>query len=594
MSPILRRRRPAASPITPAPTAREYMEANSGSADLSPLLQLKVTLPTRSITSIARQANAAMGLVGITGSGKTSLAVTGVEEAWEVYGKITRWYASDLGGWGNKLLSLIRLGICQIWYIRNHDNPFETMEWASQGYWPERMLDPETGAAAPDVRLVPPRQTRWTILCANGHPVASFTDQAQVQATHHACPECGQLTTPANALRIDRAVVRSAGFRDVGLYVYDSMTQMSEAGRIELRSKSARGDLPAGKSGGSALGSADALREGSMVFGTGSVSQVGFMQDRVPVWIANIRAIPDQVLPPIVTFGVERSKGDDESGGIPIFGPKIEGNARTSFVPGWLGNCLYVAKEPHSPPEKDEHGNIKTYHRLWLVNHIDPRDSSSTPIVAKHRGEPLGMLDYLEDSGKPEEAWKVCSLRVFYRMLREQAEKIEARDKAKYPNAPSLVEREADEDEVIESAPAASGLPTSLPTSGRIIRRSRRPGAQAGEMAATVVATDAAGLPSPAEQATPPPSRAAETTASPIVEQLKASLDVAKTEVVEKTRGLVTTIDKLMNQAAPAGNGPALAAPGGATANPPAASSTAPALAASSVNRIRRVPRPPA
>jgi hypothetical protein len=505
----------------------------------------------RAITTIANLSNSCLGLVGITGSGKTSLIVTAIEEAWEVYHRCTQFYASDLGGYGNKLLSLIRLQIARVWYIRNHVKPFETMEFASQGYWPETMLDPETGLAAPDVRLVPPRQVRWIVICPNNHPVGTFADQAQAAASQTACPTCGVITSTANALRMDRATVRSAGFKSIGHYAYDSMSQMSEYGLQELRVKSAKGELAS-----NALGSADALREGEFVAGTGSVAQYGFMQDRVPVWLSNIRALPDQVLPPTVTFGVERSKGTDESGGIPIYGPKIAGNARTAWVPGWLGNCLYVAKEPHNPPERDDHGNVKTYHRLWLVNHPSPTEPD-VPIVAKHRGEPFGMPDYLEDSGVPEEAWNRCSLRVFYKLLRDQAVAIEARDRAKYHDAPALVGEVDEPEEVLEvqAASDGTGQANALPSSTRIKRRTRVHQAAPvsseprGETVAEIAvepekAGSAAGSldpHAPAEAGNPAGEQAAapvdgqsstptgiETSPSPIVQQLQAILEAAK------------------------------------------------------------------
>jgi hypothetical protein len=405
--------------------------------------------------------------------------------------------------------------------------------------------------------------------------------------------------------------------------------------------------LPASSSGGSALGSADALREGSMAFGTGSKAQYGFMQDRTPVWIANIRSIPDQVLPPILTFGVESSRGDDESGGRPIIGPKIAGNARTSSVPGWLGHCLYVAREPHNPAEVDDLGVVRMYHRLWLTTHVDPRDPGATPIVAKHRGEPLGMPPFLEDPPEPDKAWSVCSLRVFYRLLRDQMALIEARDRARYPDAPALRtggEAEDDQDEVVEAASTTdTGGPASIPTPSRIVRRSRRPGAGAPSVAQLAAAEQAveetpaapAAAAAPAPAPTPPPPAAAEpATTSPATEAPAAPASTASAPAAtpaapqatseEPARAHVGPIRRIrrapvspiveqlqatlaLAQVHQSAEGPSAAAP--APAPPPAApvatppapsvsptpvSSAAPPPVAGPINRIRRVPRPPA
>lgn len=598
------------------------------------------------------QANAALGLYGITGTGKTSLAITACEEAWEVYHKVTHWYSSDLGGWGTKLLSLIKLGIVRVWYLRNHINPFETMELASQGYWPEALQDPDTGLAAPDVRLVAPRQVQWLLICPNGHPTKqTFAIEGQVRAANVTCPECGQITSAANAQRIDRLVVRSKGFKHVGHYVFDSMTQMSEYGQVVLRDKSARGELPSSSTGGSALGSADAVREGTMAWGTGSKAQVGFMQDRVPVWIANIRAIPDQVLPPVITFGVEQSRGDDESGGQPLFAPKIAGNARTSSVPGWLGNCLYATKEPHNPPETNEHGVVQLYHRLWLTTHVDPRDGRAIPIVAKHRGEPFGMPAYLEDPLDPEKAWSVCSLREFYRLLREQQQRIEQRDQARYGSGALALDDDA-QDEIIAQGAASDTGPAIVPTPSRIIKRHRpsagpaaapapvataqpqpqpqprqEPAGSAG-MAAAPPAEPAVTLPAPAATTPPPtpavaatnggirrikrpgiptqpiaapaPAQAAAEAKPAHVQQMEASLAAQQAQPPQQPPAQPPPVAVAGSPVPPPtlSGAPTPVVGGGgvlpATAQvPPAVSSAAPAaLQQTVVNRIRRMPRP--
>jgi hypothetical protein len=551
-------------------------QTNSSQVSTAPTVAPHVTIPATDTAQFRSfLANSVCGIVGISGAGKTSLAKTAVEEAWEMYGAITLWYAADLGGWGTGLRSLIKHGICRAWYIRNHVNPFDTMQYASLGYWPEHILDPENGFAAPDVRLIPPRREQWTLVCPHGHAVASYDQQAQVLAAQAACPTCGTVTNARNALHITKALVRPALFKSVvhgkthlvGHRVYDSMTQINEWGAGELQGKSARGDLPSGSTGGSALGSADALRESAFTFGTGSKAQVGFMQNRTPEWIANIRAIPDQVLPATMTFGVEQSKGDDESGGMPVLGPKIQGNARTSSVPGWLGNCLYAAKEPHNPPEIDDHGNVRLYHRLWLTTHVDPRDARAIPIMAKHRGEPLGMPPFLEDDGQPAHAWQRCSLRVFYGLLRQQAEAIEAKDAAKYPDAPGLI-AEAAADDVLDVSTAGAGA-TDMPGSatGQVQRGRRRAGAPGAVQ--PVVVTESPLVPStePGKVMAPPPpaveggAPAASETVSPVAAALQASLDA---------RAAVAT-----------------------EAPTPPVSSAAPPLA-TPVNRLRRTPRPPA
>lgn len=418
----------------------------------------------------ATQASSVTGIYGLTGAGKTNLACTAAEYAWEKYQAMTLFYAADLGGFGNKALSLIKLGILKVWYVRNHLLPFETMELATMGYWPESMIDVFTGMTLPDVKLVAPYKMRYSMICKHGHVAATQDTHRAIEAVSVVCGDCGELVTVSNCLRIDKTRIRSKGFKHVGLRIYDSFSALNEWGLQDLSTKSALGQV------GQVLSSADALSEGQFKFGTSSISQFGFQQNRNPSWIANIRAIPDQKVPAIATFLVEQSKGDDESGGQPMFGPKIAGNARTSTVPQWLGNCLYAAKEPSIAA-----GNELRY-RLWFTTHVDPRDARAIPYVAKHRGEPLGMPEegYLEDSGRADQAWDRCSMKVFFQLLDDQQAKLEARDKAKYPDAPGIAGfADDDQDEIIGTAPVsaidvqAAAMPPAA-GSGRILRPGAR------------------------------------------------------------------------------------------------------------------------
>lgn len=384
------------------------------------------------VQSAANTANAVMGIYGISGSGKSSLADTGAEEAYETFSAITLCYAADLGGFGNKRLTLIRHGIMRVWDPRNHVNPFETMELMSLGAFPERLIDPERGFADPNVKLIRPRRSVWDLYCPQGHLAHRFDDQRVLITTQVKCPTCAMLTTVATASKVDALSVKHPMFERVGLRIYDSFTALNEWGMADLQEQSARGMLPAGSGGGSALGSADALRSGQFAFGTSSMAQYGFLQNRTYGWLANIKTIPDQVMPAIATFLVEQSKGDDNNAGEMLYGPKISGTARTAALGAWLGHLLHQTKEPYT-----QDLNSPLVYRLWLTNHIDPRDQRRIPYIAKHRGTPLGMPDYLED--KPgAEAWSGCSLRVFYRLQREQLAKLEAEAQAKYPNAPGM------------------------------------------------------------------------------------------------------------------------------------------------------------
>ena len=397
--------------------------------------------------------NAITIIYGISGVGKSRQADEAAEYVYETYGKRTRMYVSDLGGWGTKRLSLIKLGIVQVWYFVNHLELWATAELASIGYWPESFLNKETGMAAPDVALVGPRRTRWVVMCPAGHVVTTLDTEAAATQVEFPCPTCAVMTTPANCLSINKEVYRPKGFKDIGLYVYDSLTQLNEAG---LERAAEQG---AGMSEGDALRSPAGIVEGRFTFGLNQKNHYGFLQQRSRGWIRNIRTIPDQIERAIVTCGVEMGKGDDESGGISIYGPKIAGNARTSSVPGWAGNCLHLAKE--TPLNGDA-----ARHRIWLVNHTDPRDPRAIPYLAKHRGEPADMPQFLEDAPGAE-FFSTCSMKEFYRLEKQQLAGLLERDRAKFPSAPGIEGPEAPE-EVLESGQVAvSSNGQSVPVEGQ-------------------------------------------------------------------------------------------------------------------------------
>lgn len=426
----------------------------------------------------ARFSSGVTAVYGNSGSGKSSLADTAAEYVGERFSQGTMCVAVDPGGWGNRRLSLIHNGVMQVYDPRNHINFFETMEALTLGAWPETIIDPDRGYADPNVKLIMPRQPIWMTTCPQGHKVAQYTSEALMVAAQVTCPTCQVLVTAQN-VKVERAIIRPAMFQSVGLRVFDSLTAMNDMGLIiELPSMSARGELPTGSTGGSALGSADALRQGTFVAGTGSKAQVGFMQNRTYGWLINIRTIPDQVLGAICTFGVEQSKDDEKTGGEMCYGPSVAGRARTAKVPGWVGNCTHATKEP------DAAGNMR--HRLWLTNHIDPRDPYKLPYLAKHRGTPLGMPDFLEDAWdddpvkRAELAWSGCSLKQFFLLLEAQFDKIQAADQERFAKFRETRAASKAKDEVIATAPtlAAAG-PTAAVTAGsggRSLRGLRRAG----------------------------------------------------------------------------------------------------------------------
>ncbi|PYQ25659.1 MAG: hypothetical protein DMF56_27070 [Acidobacteria bacterium] len=397
------------------------------------------------LAEVSSQANAVTGLVGDSGAGKTSQVCEAIEYAWEVYHRIGRVYHFDAGGFGNKLIRLAKLGIAQIWTPRNRIEPFETAELCSLGYWPEKIDNVETGFADPYVPLVPPQTRRWVIYCPNGHIVRTVSNRRLLEAFQNACPECRTLVTLQNWSKVDEQVIRSPGFRHVGLYVFDSVTAMSDHIMTDMAERAARDEM-GGSDRNSLRGAPAKVISGSMVFGSNSMPHYGFAQNRVASWLANMRKIPYQVVPPIATF--LENRGSDEAN-IAVFGPKIAGTARTADVPAWLGNCLNLTKVP-TPS-----GAMKF--RIWLETHAHPNEGN-IPHLAKTRGEPGDFPPYLEDKeGQPP--FSTCSLKFFFRRMDEALQRSLARASEQYRDAPALVPFTDDgEEDVLSETQASLGV----------------------------------------------------------------------------------------------------------------------------------------
>lgn len=406
------------------------------------------------------QANAATGLYGDSGTGKSSLCATAAEYAWKRYHRTTRYVAADLGGFGNKLLRLIRMGIVQVYNPANHIEPFATMEDLSRGFWPETILDKLTGYAAPDVPLIAPETTKWTVLCPNGHPVRTVKNKAALNGFSIKCgvQGCGIITTPQNWSGIDEITVRAPGHAQVGLNIFDSATALEDWAMADMANRAARNmDIGNRDDGNNLTKTGGRVISGEYAFGTNQQSHYGFAQNRMYGWIKNSRSIPGIVMPPLFTFLELRASDDSGRGNIPVYGPKIAGSAKTADVPAWLGNCLHIAREPN------DKGIME--HRIWLVNHIDA--GGVAPHLAKTRAEPGSLPPFLADL--PDEPYFTrFSLAYFFDRLEQVLHQGSAQDIIDFPDAPAFAPPvEESEESLVISTRSLRGADLTAGTQGR-------------------------------------------------------------------------------------------------------------------------------
>ncbi len=432
------------------------------------------------------QANAATGIYGDSGSGKSTLAATAVEYCWQRYHRIGHYYTADPGGFGNKLIRLIRLGIVKVYNPTNHVEPFETMENISKGWWPETILDPFTGYAAPDVKLIPPQRTEYVVFCPKGHEVVRTGTQKTLNGFSRVCPTCkGAPVTSQTWSKVEEQIIRAPGFEHVGINVFDSGTSLGDHAMEDMAGRAAAAD-PSIKDGNALTGTGARLISGAYAFGASTQQHYGFAQNAMRRWIKNSRLIPGQVMPPIWTFLTQR--GESENSSASILGPKIPGNAKTSEVPAWLGNCLHA--------EIIQEQNVRK-HRLWLVNHFMP--GTSVPYLAKTRTEPGDLPTYLEDQPN-EPIFTRFSLGYFFNEQELALEKHALQDIQDFPDAPAFNALQESAATVVSTRDmGASAIPVG-PTVGRAAVTA--PGASAPRPAATVAPTT--GRPATPQAPVPP------------------------------------------------------------------------------------------
>lgn len=337
---------------------------------------------------ILRQTNAATLVMGDTGTGKTTLLATLALWVYKKFGKRTRLYAYDLGGFGDMMLALVKHKIVEVWRVTTRDPdgnlglPLETCQLAALGYWPDQLIDMEKGDSLPGCTLVAPFSTAYEMYCTCGKLARPAVDNQQVLQQTVKCPGCGKQLNRASSKEVRKVRVMAPGFERIGAQLHDSLTGMSEWCLTDMGQRHARNLL--GGEGSNIL----PQMSGDLKFGVANRAAVGFVQERVRGWFTNANSVPGMVVPAHFTARVDRATDDRTK--LLINGPKIAGSAKTAEVPAWVGNCLGAVIYP---------GDKGDERRLYLTAFEMPGDN--IPYLCKIRSVPHVMPDFLRD--EPEE-----------------------------------------------------------------------------------------------------------------------------------------------------------------------------------------------
>lgn len=327
------------------------------------------------------QVNSATGIMGVTGSGKSSLLATLADYLWVNWRKILLLYSSDGGGFPAEVQARIALGIIRVFRMRTRDLPNgelapETCYRACQMWWP-RKIDPKTGEVEPGVEMIPPVAKRWEQYCKHGHLVKSVISQSLL--TPGPCPQCqpGDNLVTGQNMRVEEVLKANKGFEDVGGVAYDGLSSMLSWILLEMGHRAGRMELK-GEEG--AIGGK--VKSGDMSFGGVTRSHVGFAQTRGEELVNLTMGIQGLMVPPVFTM-LTHEDVDDRA--LAIRGPKIAGRAKTDEAPQWFGNMLEA--------QKVEVGNAMTF-SLRLSEFTD---QFGVKHLCKNRAAPGTMPDELID-----------------------------------------------------------------------------------------------------------------------------------------------------------------------------------------------------
>ncbi len=399
--------------------------------------------------------NATM-VMGDSGSGKSSLLATLAEWGWKKHKKVSLLYSTDGGGFPSKLDALIRAGIVRVWKLRTRGEAFESCSRACQGYWPVEFTDPLAGETPPGVKLVPSIVTTYTLHCGKCEAEVAKRPNRREFTNVQICPSCqGRVNLKTGYVEEDTVV--SKFFENVGIVMYDGLTSMNDWIMGDMADKTAKGQLR----GESAMG---VLVSGDMSFGSSTRNHYGFAQVRSAQWLQDATNIQGLVIGPV--FTARKQRAVDANSQIRVYGPQIAGQAKTSDVPAWVGNCLGATNLI------DEKGRKEW--RLYLTEYREPNDDILH--LCKTRAAPGTMPDFLSDgpidreTNKPangSESFTHFNLGYFMDLMESATDKTLKETMEAYPDAPGLDYLETMAEDAKTAEPEKVAAPQPAKPAGR-------------------------------------------------------------------------------------------------------------------------------
>lgn len=257
-----------------------------------------------------------------TGAGKSSLFGTFARGLHAATGKRSRVYTADGGAWLDQ--DLVDAGIVEIWDLNGATYPFERLREITEGAWP---VDPND----PDSPIMPAfSAVKYLATCLGCGKV--LHDAPKLPATP--VIECKDCKRPV-PLKIARKLNEANGIQNIGACFYEGLTAFSDKLMDNMSARSARGER---------IGEDVAVRfrDGSEDVAGASRSSYGIAQRRPKTAVENTRMLPCDY----VWWSARLNRGTDDERRVPVFGPKVAGNAATDEIPAWFGVTLALTVAP--------------------------------------------------------------------------------------------------------------------------------------------------------------------------------------------------------------------------------------------------------
>lgn len=310
-------------------------ESVTQAASLATLAASAASAASATSTEAPRRIFTATLVIGVTGSGKTSLADGFSTYLWETHRKVLLLYSWDGGAIPTNLQKRMKQGLVRFFRARTRSGDglaIETLYQSTKGYWPAE-ISPQTGEVSPHVQMVPPLATRYRSYCPEQHLLQDVPHPSLIQALM--CPTCKKVI-PVAQQKMQEHVTRAKGFDQVGGVFYDGLTSMGQV--VMEHMDHARGQ---GQIGGEKSSFGGIITSGSVKLGGSNRADIGFAQSRAQQFVNNSLSIPYLMEGPV--FTALTMEATDE-GGLPIVGAKLPGRAATDEVTSWVGNAMEMGK----------------------------------------------------------------------------------------------------------------------------------------------------------------------------------------------------------------------------------------------------------